>query len=128
MKKKKLHNSTTVNTENTSLWQIKSVIEVPYVDLNVEMPDIHSFGKHEGHDVLIGQAEDDNSRKEKETVDKLKVVDVKQEKVSSDSDDVTITFAEEGFPKKLKKEVGTSSRAQPLMQIVSTDRTDQEFQ
>ena len=39
-KKKKVAHSTTVDTENTSLWQVESVIEVPYVDLNVEMPEI----------------------------------------------------------------------------------------
>ena len=73
-------------------------------------------------------SQDKNSKKEDETVEELKTVDVKQERVSSDSDDVTITFVEEGFPKKVKKEVCTSSAAQPLMKIVSTDNTDQEFQ
>ena len=124
MKKKKVDHSTTVDTENTSLWQVKLVIEVPYVDLNVEMPDIHSFERHQGHDLLIGQPEDDNSKKEDESVEKLKIVDVKQERVSSDLDDVTITFVEEGFPKKVKKEVGTSSRAQPSLKIVSTNSRD----
>ena len=104
------------------------MIEVPYVDLNVEMLNIHSFQRHQGHDLLIGQPEDDNSKKEDKSVMKLKIVDVKQERVSSDSDNVTITFVEEGFPKKVKKEVGTSSRGRPLMKIVSTDSRDQEFQ
>ena len=54
-KKKKVDNATIVDTGNTSLWQIESVIEVPYVDLNVEMPDIHSFRKHQRQDVEIGQ-------------------------------------------------------------------------
>ena len=111
MKKKKLHDSTSVDTENISLWQVESVIEVPYVDLNVETPEIHSFRKHQGHDVSIGQPQDDNSKGEEENIDQFKIVDVKQEKVSSDSDDVTITFVEEGFPKKIKKEVDTSSKA-----------------
>ena len=53
-KKKKVAHSTTVDTENTSLWQVESVIEVPYVDLNVEMPEIHSFQRHQGYDLLIG--------------------------------------------------------------------------
>ena len=128
VKKKKVVHSTTVDTENTSLWQVESVIEVPFVNLNVEMPEIHSFQRHQGYDLLIGDCQDKNLKKEDETVEELKTVDVKQERVSSDSDDITITFVEEGFPKKVKKEVGTSSAAQPSMKIVSTDNTDQEFQ
>ena len=62
-----------------------------------------SFQRHQGYDLLIGDCQDKNSKKEDETVEELKTVDVKQERVSSDLDDVTITFVEEGFPKKLKK-------------------------
>ena len=114
MKKKKVEHTPAISTESILPWQIESVVEVPYIDLSSDVPQIHTFGSV--------QTECDLN------VDKVETVQVKKEVVDTDSDDVIVTFVEEGFPKEVKKEPHSSSRSRQSMKLISTDSRHKEYQ
>ena len=114
MKKKKVEHTPAISTESISPWQIESVVEVPYIDWSSDVPQIHTFGSV--------QTERDLN------VDKVETVQVKKEVVDTDSDDVIVTFVEEGFPKEVKKEPHSSSRSRQSMKLISTDSCHKEYQ
>ena len=43
-KKKKVDDKPAPDMADISPWQIESVVEVPYVDLSIDVPQIHTFG------------------------------------------------------------------------------------
>ena len=86
-----------------SPWQIESVVAVPYVDLSIDVLQIHTFGNVQKENVEAEQSAVSTQNIQKHKVDKIQMVRVKEEVLPPDSDDVIVTFVEHGFLKRIKQ-------------------------
>ena len=126
-KKKKIDDKPASDTTQISPWQNESIVEVPYVDLSVDVPQIHTFANVHEENVQKEQSTLLSRNMQKCNVDKIDTVQVKEEVLSCD-DDVVVTFVEHGFPKCIKQETQSASTITRPMKLISMDTGDQEYQ
>ena len=127
-KKKKVDEKPASDTAEISPWQIESIVEVLYVDLSIDVLQIHTFRNVQKENVEEEQSTVSTRNIQKCNVHKIQMVPVKEEVLPLDSDDVIVTFVEHGFPKRIKQEAQSSSTITRPMKLMSTDTDDQEYQ
>ena len=113
---------------DVSSWQIELVVEVPYIDLSIDVAQVHTFRNVEDENIQRENLKVDSRRKCDENIEKLGTVQVKKEVVDMDSDDIIITFVEHKFAKQVKKEPRSSSTTRQSMKLISGDSGDKEYQ
>ena len=112
-----------------STWQTESVVKVPYIDLGIDVAQVHTFANVQDDNVEAESLKVDSRKKFDEDLEKVGAVKIKKEVVDTESDDCVVTFVEHRFPtKQVKKEPRSSSRTKKPMKLISGNSADKEYQ